>query len=118
MIEPKPLTCQCCGAPINRRTMRCDYCGTQYQREENNIVLNYVVEHPNTHKIMAKVVVPDEIIACHPESATEYSLRKMREQIADSLLSYMKISIEMDYMNRCQIIHGEIRVVDPTFTNY
>lgn len=26
----KPLICKCCGAPINRDTMTCEYCGTQY----------------------------------------------------------------------------------------
>ena len=28
----KPLTCKCCGAPITRETMTCEYCGTQYGR--------------------------------------------------------------------------------------
>ena len=28
--DAKPLTCKCCGAPINRETMTCEYCGTQY----------------------------------------------------------------------------------------
>ena len=26
----KPLICKCCGAPINRETMTCEYCGVQY----------------------------------------------------------------------------------------
>lgn len=30
----------------------------------------------------------------------------------------MKISAEKDYFSRCQIIRGEVRVVDPTFTEY
>ena len=29
-IKYKPLICKCCGAPINRETMTCEYCGTQY----------------------------------------------------------------------------------------
>ena len=28
--ELVPLTCKCCGAPINRRDMKCEYCGTYY----------------------------------------------------------------------------------------
>lgn len=31
--EYKPLICKCCGAPINRETMTCEYCGTQYRKE-------------------------------------------------------------------------------------
>ena len=30
--EYKPLICKCCGAPINRETMTCEYCGVQYGR--------------------------------------------------------------------------------------
>ena len=29
-IKYEPLICKCCGAPINRETMTCEYCGTQY----------------------------------------------------------------------------------------
>lgn len=28
--EYKPLICKCCGAPINREIMACEYCGVQY----------------------------------------------------------------------------------------
>ena len=28
--EYKPFICKCCGAPINRETMTCEYCGVQY----------------------------------------------------------------------------------------
>lgn len=28
--DMEPLTCKCCGAPINRETMTCEYCGVQY----------------------------------------------------------------------------------------
>ena len=118
MFEPKPLICQCCSAPINRRTMQCDYCGTQYERENNGVTIKYEVEYPNIHKIGAKISVPRDIVTHCPERATEYSLRKMREQIAEGLLGYMKISTETDYMSDCQIILGEVRVVDPTFTIY
>lgn len=30
----KPLICKCCGAPINRETMTCEYCGVQYGKEQ------------------------------------------------------------------------------------
>lgn len=30
--------CDCCGAPINPATMKCEYCGTQYQHRGGNIV--------------------------------------------------------------------------------
>ena len=52
-----------------------------------------------------------------PEGAREYVLRDMIEQIADGLLAFMKMQTSECYdpMNCCQIIRGEVRVVDPTF---
>lgn len=32
-VQYEPLICKCCGAPINRETMTCEYCGTQYGKE-------------------------------------------------------------------------------------
>ena len=32
----KPLICTCCGAKINRDTMRCEYCGTEYLEEQKD----------------------------------------------------------------------------------
>lgn len=86
MIEPKPLICQSCGAPINRQTLKCDYCGTEYERENNGVMINYVVERPGIHKINAKVSLNDEIILHTPEAAQEFVLRKMRDEIAEGLL--------------------------------
>ena len=33
--EYKPFICKCCGAPINRETMTCEYCGVQYGKGIN-----------------------------------------------------------------------------------
>lgn len=30
-MEIKPLICEKCGAPIDRRKMKCEYCGVEYE---------------------------------------------------------------------------------------
>lgn len=106
MAELKPLVCQQCGGAIDRSTMQCPYCGTQYKRERESAVINYVVERPGVHKIRAEVKVPQEIMR-NPEAATKFAMGRMRHEIADSLLDYMKISTQADYRSFCQIIRGE-----------
>lgn len=117
MVELKPLICTQCGAQIDRKTMRCPYCDTQYEKKHDGMPINFVVERPGVHRIRAEVRVADEMARYDPEGATRYVMDRLRFGIADGLLDYMKVvtSKEFDPMNMCQIIRGEVRVLDPTF---
>lgn len=118
MVEMKPLTCQNCGGAIDRKTMKCPFCDTQYERKDDGLAIRYVVEKPGTHVIRAMVKVDDMMMAQSPEAATRFVMDKMRYNVADSLLNYMKLTTERSPHEMCHIIRGEIRVVDPTFTEY
>lgn len=118
MIELKPLTCQNCGAQIDRRTMKCPYCDTQYERKHDGGIVQFVVERPGVHRIRAEVRIADEVTHHYPEQATKMAMDKMRHQIADGLLDYLTICTEHNPMGMYQIIRGEVRVVDPTFSDY
>jgi ribosomal protein L36 len=119
-VEIKPLVCDQCGGQIDRKTMECPYCRTQYERKNNDVTLRYVVDRPGTHRLRAEIRVDEGMIAHDPERATSYVLDRLRREIADGLLAYMKISTSQDFSfhERCQIIRGEVRVIDPTFTDY
>lgn len=118
MVEIKPMVCERCGGDIDRKTMRCQYCGTQYERKHEGTQINYVVERPGIHRLRAEVRIADEMTRRDPEMATKIATDRLRNGIADGLLDYMKISTEINPMSMCQIIRGEVRVVDPTFGNY
>lgn len=115
MFEPKAMTCQNCGANINRITLRCDFCGTEY--ESHNDRIKIVLDRPGVHRIRCQTKVDMECMRHSPEKVRDYVLRDMREQIADGLLAYMKMTTSECYdpMSLCQIIRGEVRVVDPSF---
>lgn len=110
-----PLICERCGGKIDRRTMRCEYCDTEYVHKKDSVTVNYVVERPDVHKLRAEVSIPDEMALCNPEGATEFVLARMREQIADGLLAYMKIQTAENPFMCCKVIRGEVRVINPTF---
>ena len=115
MFELEAMRCQNCGANINRRSLRCDYCGTEYQPQNERIKI--VVDRPGVHTIRCQAKVDMSHMRQAPESAKEYVLRDMRAQIADGLLAYMKMTTSecFDPLDCCQIIRGEVRVVDPSF---
>lgn len=115
MFDPKPLICKSCGGQINRSTMKCPYCDTQYESQDGRIRI--IVDRPGVHIIRCETRVDMEHMRYNPEGAREYVLRDMRGQIADGLLAYMKMTTSESYdpMHCCSIIRGEVRVVDPSF---
>ena len=115
MLEKIEINCQNCGAPINRRTMKCEYCGTEYKREHDGVPVCFALERPGVHRIRAAVRVDEGLIHSSPEKARDFAMNKLRQGIADGLLEYMKICTEKDYCSFSQIIHAEVRVVDPSF---
>lgn len=118
MIEHKLLVCQNCGGHIDRQTMKCPYCDAEYERNMADMPIHFVVERPGVHRIRAEVMVEQELVAHHPEAATRFAMDKLRKGIADGLLDYMRVCTEQNPYERCQIIRGEVRVVDPTFGGY
>lgn len=117
MVELKPLSCKNCGGQIDRATMKCPYCDTQYERTCNDVQIKFAVERPGVHVIRAAVKI-DEMALHYPKEASDFVMGKLRESIADGLMEYMKICTTRDERSFCQIIRGEVRVVDPTFTDY
>ena len=113
MFEPKPLVCENCGGPIERRTMRCPYCGTQYTSWDGAMKIE--VHEVGVHTLRCQVQVARVYTHNDPERAAQYALGRMREQIADGLLAYMKMSTTDDPRQNCQIIRGEVRVIIPEF---
>lgn len=116
LYEVRKLTCENCGGAIDRASMKCPYCGTQYERKHDGITVNYVVNRPGVHTLRAEIRMNHAMVANDPERATEYALDRLRQEVADGLLAYMKISTSKDFCDMSEIIRGEVRVIDPTFT--
>lgn len=115
MINVEALTCSNCGAPINRATMTCPYCKTQYSFPNPEIKMTVI--KLGVHKIYAQTKVSNQVIAVAPEAAKDKTLAQLREQLADALLGYMKITTakEWDFMGDSTIFRGEVIVCDPLF---
>ena len=74
---------------------------------------------PGESVIRAEVALDKSGILHNPEGARDYALCELRNQIADGLLGYMKLttsdSYDPLYCGRAEIIRGEVRVIDPMF---
>jgi hypothetical protein len=118
-MDLRPYICERCGGTVNPATLKCEYCGTPYKDESlKHITITQQV--PGQHTIRAEVRVEREFMQYDPERARDFTLSKLREQIADGLLGFMKITTSNDYgwEDHTEIIRGEVKVIDPTFGRY
>lgn len=117
-MDFRPYICKCCGGAIDISTMKCSYCGTAYEDVSLKRIQITTVT-PGQHTICAQVKIHREMLMNGREEALrDDTLRKLRNQIADGLLGYMKIISSQDPYHQAEIIRGEIRVLEPIFDAY
>lgn len=107
------LTCTCCGAPINRSTYKCDYCGTQYKRPTEKIT-QLVVERPGV-KVLSSEFKIDSYEATHLGSEFLYNEVKWAsiEQMVEMLVPLMEIYTMPDPRDFTMRVRTRLRVVEP-----
>ena len=117
-MELHPYTCKNCGAPIDVVHMRCTYRGTAYEDESlKKIVIR--TERPGEHVIRANVAFDTAMVANAPEEVLrDVALRELRNQLADGLLGFIKLTTNRDPRLMMECIRGEVRVIDPYFDGY
>lgn len=119
-MELKPYICKCCGGRINVAKMRCEYCDTPYEDSSLKRIKIETVS-PGQHTIRAQVALSYDHMLHSPEGARDYALRELRNQLAEGLLGFMKIqtaeNLDPKYLERTEIIRGEVRVIDPMFND-
>ena len=120
-MDLRPYVCKQCGGTIHPGTFKCEYCGTPY--EDHNLRRITISQRvPGEATIRAEVRISRYGKEQAPVATRDYVLRELREQIADGLLAYMKITTSTDYsakyLEQTEIIRGEVRVVEPAFNDY
>ncbi len=108
-MKDKELKCPNCGAPINRLTMRCDYCGSVFKMDVHNVI--YQVEHPKVVPLKAVMKVDDDIVML--DGYERCLVDHIADSLADKIAKYMEVDIQHDPA-RCQVtVSGRVRIVPP-----
>lgn len=106
------LNCPNCGGPINRKTMTCEYCGTQFKLEEPKPYPHLVEIYPeslNIRKVYARAILDQRIVdVADKDFLNGYVKHSLAGKLADALLDEMSVSVHEDLLN--VIVTGMIRV--------
>ena len=112
----EPLICKQCGAAINRSTMRCEYCGTQY-KIENQLPVRVYVDRPQVQTLEAELSMGKEFVA----GVSEKELHSfVSHNIAMKLAEALEPNVE--YMVRADdpifglyVVRGRVRILPPGY---
>ena len=113
MNDLKNLTCTCCGGKINRTTMRCEYCGTEYEIKDNNPVIRIETFHNPIKEYKACVLVNDCDINIGGDAYMKFALQELCKEMMPAVMEGMRIRTCQDPAKLQTQIVGSLRIVVP-----
>lgn len=107
------MKCPNCGAPINRFTMRCEYCGSVFDDKSNQFI---IVGHPGVHVLQAsrKIGLTD-LHKVDPQILSKMILDDMTKQIAESLAPFIEIFDTDNIEDLTKTYLARVRVLDSNY---
>lgn len=109
------LKCPNCGGNIDRSRMICPYCGTQFKRDEPD-VLHIATYQPGTGVLESHIVLDEYFIEeVGRETASELIVRELTRKIADALVPYTEVEISHDPASLKAHAYGRVRVIKPGY---
>ena len=110
MEKLKPLICPQCGGTINRARMVCEYCGTTFKDENNEI--RVVAYRPGVHVLSSSVAIPKEYIVREPEEMAKYAIEQMAKKYANGIAQFMDVRTTEEPFDDTVVFHSRLRVLD------
>ena len=107
--------CECCGGKINRATMTCEYCGTQYKEDlVNDTVIRIETFRNPVDTLKASVIVPDEQIRLMgADNASEWVVRQLAHKFSEHMLKYMVLENRFEPYERQHWVTATVKMVIP-----
>ena len=108
--------CKNCGAPLERTgpgRWRCEYCGSVYEVQSSLGEIQFIEAYrPEVQKLAAQVMLDrDALVYMPPEDLRKYTLGQLRQQLAEGIEAFMKVTSYEDPLGRGSVIRGEVRVI-------
>ncbi len=109
----KEYICDRCGGHINERTMKCEYCGTQFKRSDEGVIRIETFNNP-VREFAATIAMSDmDIYRLSPERASEICMHELVKKLSVCLVPAIGASVERNPMESMYLVRGSVKVVIP-----
>lgn len=118
MSELKPYICTQCGGKVNRATLVCECCGTQFRIDTHDDIprIQVVYSRPGVHMLCVNYEMTREMIdAMGYKEASKYVLEATADELAKSIAPYMEVYSERNPWRDTVTVNSRIRVLDPVY---
>ena len=109
----KEYICTHCGGHILPHNMKCEYCGTQYKFENDQIFRIETYQNPVETFTAAEVIPMEMMNVLGPEKAGEMAMRHLTNKLAQCIAPMMRVDTELDYKTCSQRIRATVKIVRP-----
>lgn len=100
------LRCECCGGTINRFTMKCDFCDTEYIFNDCQELQIKICNKP-TKKFMSKMILPKHVVEEIPNT---YIKERLAGSLVDKIIEEMDIKTRYNPCSMSYEIYGMIEI--------
>lgn len=116
----KALICTQCGGKINPVKMRCEYCGTKYERDEDPtkpLRMAYQLG-PRPVILQNETNIDNRLIdyVSDSEEICRFIHSEVTRRMAEALEPYVEYQVQEDPLRQRQIVRGRVRVLPPGFS--
>lgn len=106
------MICKCCGGTVDRGSLRCNFCGVQYEITPSPLRIE-TFQNPVEH-FSAKFVAPGEMFyKMEPEQMSEIAVHQLVKQLSKSIPICMQVSKKENMRDYTIEYRGDIRMVRP-----
>lgn len=104
--------CPCCGGRINKASMTCEYCGTGFKEENDNLIRIETFQNPVV-TLGKSIWVRHRDFYESPEQMAEWTIRRLSEQFAEVIAPYMDLEYRFDPYTASHILDAKIKIINP-----
>ena len=109
------LICTCCGGKINRDTLTCEYCGTQYKKDVDNTYVRIETHKQPLREFAVEYRIIDEMFReLPPAKVSELAMKEIALSIAEIITPFCQYRVQHDIAYNTTRVQARLKVIEPS----
>lgn len=113
MSKLHALICTGCGGQIDRDTLTCKSCGTQYKYDQDGKLITVEQFDRKFVYINGSIAVPAFVVNKDPELAMEMTLNQIAQELTKKILPLIEYTTEFSPKDMLYYTHARVGVAEP-----